>query len=34
MPEEKLEAAQALSVQLAQRFSPEIFAQSLMSALQ
>ena len=34
MPEEKLEAAQALSVQLAQGFSPEIFAQSLMSALQ
>ena len=33
MPEEKLEAAQALSVQLAQRFSPEIFAQSLMAAL-
>ena len=34
MPEEKLGAAQALSVQLAQGFSPEIFAQSLMSALQ
>ncbi len=34
MPEEKLEAAQALSVQLAQGFSPEIFAQSLMAALQ
>ena len=33
MPEEKLEAAQALSVQLAQGFSPEIFAQSLMAAL-
>ena len=33
MPEEKLDAAQALSVQLAQNFSPEIFAQSLMAAL-
>ena len=33
MPEEKLDAAQALSVQLAQGFSPEIFAQSLMAAL-
>ena len=33
MPEDKLDAAQALSVQLAQGFSPEIFAQSLMAVL-
>ena len=33
MPEEMLDAAQALSVQLAQAFSPEIYAQSLMAAL-
>ena len=33
MPEEKLEVAQALSVQLAQGFSPEIFAKSLITAL-
>lgn len=34
IPEEKLAHAQALSVQLAQGFSPEIFAQSLITALQ
>lgn len=33
MPEEKLKAAQAVSVQLAQVFSPEIFAKSLITAL-
>ena len=33
IPEERLDVAQALSVQLAQSFSPEIFAQSLIAAL-
>lgn len=34
MPEEKLDAAQALSVRLAQGFSPEIFARNLNKALE